>query len=72
MNGIWVKGKITDMLDEGKSKQEVIDFFYDSGMNGHFLWGASSRESIEKSVDEVIEINNKPKNVGFFSKLFNC
>ena len=72
MNGIWVKGKITDMLDEGKSKQEVVDFFYEAGMNSHFLWGASSRESIEKSVDEVIEINNKPKNFGFFSKLFNC
>lgn len=28
MNGIWVKGTITDMLNEGKSKQEVVDFFY--------------------------------------------
>ena len=24
MNGIWVKVTITDMLDEGKSKQEVV------------------------------------------------
>lgn len=72
MNGIWIKSKITDMLNEGNSKQEVVDFFYNAGMNGHFLWGASSRESIEKSVDEVIEINNKPKKNGFFSKLFNC
>ena len=60
------------MLNEGKSKQEVVDFFYNVGMNGHFLWGANSRDSIEKSVNEVIEINNKPKKVGFFSKLFYC
>jgi hypothetical protein len=40
-------------------------------MGGHFLWGTSSRESIEKAVNEIIEINNKQKKTGFFSKLFN-
>ncbi len=71
MNGIFVKGLVTNMLEEGKTKQEVVDFFYNAGMGGHFLWGASSRESIESSVNEIIEINNKPKKTGFFSKLFN-
>jgi hypothetical protein len=71
MNGIFVKGQVTTMLEEGKSKQEVVDFFYNAGMGGHFLFGASSRESIEKAVNEIIEINNKPKKTGFFSKLFN-
>ena len=70
-NGIFVKGQVTNMLEEGKSQQEVVDFFYSAGMGGHFLWGASSRESIENAVNEIIEINNKPKKTGFFSKLFN-
>lgn len=68
MNGIWIKGTITDMLNKGESKQEIVDFFYDAGLNGCFLWGASSKESIEKAVDEIIEINNKPNKVGFFTK----
>jgi len=72
MNGIFVKGQVTTMLEEGKSKQEVVDFFYNAGMSGHFLWGTSSRESIEGAVNEIIEINNKSKKTGFFSKLFNC
>ncbi len=72
VNGIFVKGQVTTMLEEGKSKQDIVDFFYNAGMGGHFLWGASSRESIEKSVNEIEEINNKTKKVGFFSKLFNC
>jgi hypothetical protein len=71
MNGIFVKGQVTTMLEEGKSKQEVVDFFYNAGMGGHFLFGASSRESIEGAVNEIIEINNKSKKTGFFSKLFN-
>ena len=71
MNGIFVKGQVTTMLEEGKSKQEVVDFFYNVGMGGHFLWGTSSRESIENAINEIIEINNKPKKTGFFSKLFN-
>lgn len=70
-NGIFVKGQVTNMLEEGKSQQEVVDFFYNAGMGGHFLWGASSRESIENAVNEIIEINNKPKKTGFFLKLFN-
>ncbi len=72
VNGIFVKGQVTTMLEEGKSKQDIVDFFYNAGMGGHFLWGASSRESIEKSVNEIEEINNKSKKTGFFSKLFNC
>ena len=72
VNGIFVKGQVTTMFEEGKSKQDIVDFFYNAGMGGHFLWGASSRESIEKSVNEIEEINNKTKKVGFFSKLFNC
>jgi hypothetical protein len=71
MNGIFIKGQVITMFEEGKSKQEVVDFFYNAGMDGHFLWGTSSRESIEKAVNEIIEINNKPKKTGFFSKLFN-
>ncbi len=71
INGIFIKGQVTNMLEEGKTKQEVVDIFYNAGMGGHFLWGASSRESIESSVNEIIEINNKPKMTGFFSKLFN-
>ena len=72
VNGIFIKGQVTTMLEEGKSKQDIVDFFYNAGMGGHFIWGASSRESIEKSVNEIEEINNKTKKVGFFSKFFNC
>jgi len=71
INGIFVKGKVTTMLEDGKSQQEVVDFFYNAGLGGQFLWGASSRESIESAVNEIIEINNKTKKTGFFSKLFN-
>lgn len=60
-NGIFVKGTVITMLEEGKSRNEIVDFFYAAGNGGHFLWGTSTKESIEKSVDEIIEINNKPK-----------
>ena len=71
MNGAFIKYQVTTMLEEGKSKQEVIDILYNAGMRGHFLWGSSSRESVESAVSEIIEINNKPKKNGFLSKLFN-
>jgi hypothetical protein len=65
VNGIWIKSQVTDMFDEGKSKQEIVDFFYNTGNNGHFLWGTSSKESIEKSVDEIEEIYNKTNRFSF-------
>lgn len=67
MNGIFVKGQVTRLLDDGKTKEEIVDLFF--SMNGSFLWGTSSKESIVKAVDEIIEINNKEKdskNQGFF------
>lgn len=32
MNGIFVKGQVTTMLEEGKSKQDIVDFFHNAGM----------------------------------------
>ena len=51
MNGIFIKGQVTTMLEEGKSQQEVVDFFYNAGMVGHVFWVTSSRDSIETAVN---------------------
>jgi len=65
INGIFIKHEIINMLDEGKSRDDIINLFYDASNNGNFLWGTSSRESIEQVVDEVIEMN-KPRKRSFY------
>jgi len=59
MNGRFIKAQVTSMLEEGISRKEVVDYFYNAGMWGHFLWGSSPREKVENLVDEIIEINKE-------------
>jgi hypothetical protein len=68
MNGIWIKSKVFDMFEDGKSKDEIVNLFYN--MNGCFLWGCSTKEQITKAVDELYEIYTKPKKQNIFQKLF--
>ena len=69
VNGIFIFNQVSSMIDEGKTKEEIVDTFF--GLNGVFLWGSSSRESISNTVDEIIEIKNKPRKVCFFQKIFS-
>ena len=59
MNEIYVRNTIIDFYENGKSKDEIVDFFYNN--NGVFLWGEIERDKISRKVNSVIDDYNNPK-----------
>jgi len=59
MNEIYVRNVIIDYYKDGKSREEIVDFFYNN--NGVFLWGYVERDKIRIKVDNVIDDYNNPK-----------
>ena len=48
INGIFIKGTIENMLEEGKSRDDVVDFFHKH--DGYFMWHANNRKKWEDAV----------------------
>jgi len=59
MNEIYVRNYIINNYDEGKTKEEIVDYFFNN--NGVFLWGYVPREKIEQKVDKVIYEHEHPE-----------
>jgi hypothetical protein len=63
MNDIYVRNTIIDFYKQGKSKDYIVNYFYNN--NGVFLWGHVDRDKIESKVDKVIDEYENPTKINW-------